>query len=321
MRILRGLIACVLGLGLGACGTGAAARSHTAPPASAVPTRALPPGPGVSLVAAGDIACPPASRTPPDRSACAQADTAALVRSLRPDAVALLGDDQYGTGALRDFRRSFAPTWGRFRPRTHPAPGNHEYGTPGAAGYIAYFGSAAGPRGRGYYSYALGSWHVVVLDSNLDCSAISCARGSAQERWLRADLAAYRARCTLAYWHHPRFSSGPHGDDAHLAPFWDDLYAARADVVLNGHDHDYERFRPQDPAGRPDPRRGIAEWVVGTGGRSHYRFVGTPRATSAVRDATSFGVLRLDLRRTGYAWTFLPAAGGRFTDSGTGRCH
>jgi acid phosphatase type 7 len=214
----------------------------------------------------------------------------------------------------------YDPTWGRVKAITRPIPGNHEYGTAGAAGYFAYFGAAAGGPGASYYSFDLGGWHLVALDSN--CGAVGgCGPGSPEEVWLAADLAAHAGACTLAYWHHPRFSSGPHGDDPTFVPFWADLHAARADVVLNGHDHDYERFAPQTPTGAPDPVNGIREFVVGTGGGSH-ETAGTPIASSEVLNATTFGVLKLTLHTSSYDFAFLPVAGSTFTDSGTGvPCH
>ena len=260
------------------------------------------------LIAAGDVA-----------SCDSDGDerTAALVERIR-GTVAVLGDSVYERGTADEFARCYAPSWGRFRARTRPAVGNHEYGTPGAAGYFAYFGRAAGRPSRGFYAYRLGSWRVIVLNSN--CSQVACTAGSAQLQWLRAELRAHPSACTLAYWHHPRFSSGPHGPDATMAPLWNALYAAGADVVLAGHDHHYERFAPLDAAGRVDRRRGIRAFVVGTGGRSHYPPVRRVRG-SEVRNWRTFGVLRLTLDPGRYRWRFEPVAGSRFTDSGSGRCH
>jgi len=262
------------------------------------------------LVGAGDIA------------SCAQTGdlaTAALLGRIR-GTVFTLGDNAYMTGSPADYAACYGPTWGRFKSRTHPAAGNHEYyASPVAAGYFGYFGSRAGPRGKGYYSYDLGAWHVVVLNS--DCGAVGgCGAGSPEERWLRADLAAHPVACTLAYWHVPRFSSGAlYGNDAGYQPFWQALYDAGADVVLSGHEHVYERFAPQTPAGKPDPAFGIRQFTVGTGGEDHYGF-GTPLPTSQVRNATSFGVLQLTLHAGSYSWRFVPA-GGTFTDQGTASCH
>ena len=264
--------------------------------------------PTATLVAAGDIA---SCESDGDER------TAALVAGI-PGTVATLGDNVYDLGTPQEFAACYAPSWGRFRARTRPALGNHEYGTPGAAGYFAYFGPRAGHPDRGYYAYRLGSWRVIVLNSN--CFRVGgCGRGSPQLRWLRAELAANRARCTLAYWHHPRFSSGPHGNDPTVTSFWNALFAARAELVLTGHDHHYERFAPLAPSGRVHRARGIRQFVVGTGGRSHYPVIRrTPG--SEVRDWQTMGVLRLTLGPGAYEWRFVPAAGSRFTDSGSGRC-
>ncbi len=261
------------------------------------------PTPSAQVVAAGDIA---SCRTEGDEA------TAELLDSLvaaHPDAVvAALGDLVYPSGTAGQFARCYHPSWGRHRARTRPAVGNHDAATRGAAGYRAYFGTAAGD-GTTWYSYDLGSWHVVVLDSN--CGVVECTRGSRQERWLRADLAAHPVRCTLAYWHHPRFSSGTvHGSEEAVAPLFEALADAGADVVLAGHEHNYERFANID---------GVRQFVVGTGGRSHYRF-GRPLPGSEVRDSSSFGVLVLTLRPDGYDWEFVPVAGGRFTDRGRDSC-
>jgi hypothetical protein len=228
-----------------------------------------------------------------------------------------LGDLQYENGELASFQTAYDASFGRLKAKTKPAPGNHEYNTAGATGYYTYFDTAAGDPTKGYYSFDVGTtWHVIALNSN--CGAVACAAGSAQEQWLRADLAAASARpCTLAFWHHPRFSSNEHGDDTTVAPFWDALSAAGAELVLNGHDHGYERFDPQTPAAAADPN-GIREVVAGTGGRSLYPF-GAPHANSVVRYA-AFGYLRLTLGTNQYAWQFVTEAGA-VTDSGTGTCH
>jgi acid phosphatase type 7 len=225
------------------------------------------------------------------------------------------GDNVYESGSVGEFQNCYAPTWGQVLSRTRPAPGNHEYNTPGAAPYYAYFGARAGEAGKGYYSYELGAWHVVVLNSNLDADA-----KSAQIAWLEADLKAHQTLCSVAIWHHPRFSSGLHGSDARFQPFWETLYADGVDVVLNGHDHNYERFAPQTPQGKPDAKNGIRQFVVGTGGASLRGFL-FPRSNSEIRDSSTWGVLKLTLRQNGYAWNFVPVAGGKFTDAGTGVCH
>lgn len=275
------------------------------------------------VAAAGDIACDPADPNfnggNGTAAACHMKATANLISDLGPDAVLLLGDNQYENGALAKYQASYGPTWGSFKAITHPASGNHEYLTAGAAGYFSYFGAAAGDPAKGYYSFDLGGWHLIVLNSN--CAAVGgCGAGSPQQQWLAADLAAHPGVCTLAYWHHPRFSSGPHGDDPLSQTFWADLHAAGADLILNGHDHVYERFAPQNPAGAADPAQGIRQITVGTGGKN---LTGFPliRLNSEVRNAATFGVLELTLYPNGYAWRFVPEAGGAFTDSGIGWCH
>jgi len=275
------------------------------------------------IAAAGDIACDPAdlyfNGGNGTATACRQRATSDLLVGGGYDAVLLLGDNQYLDGALAKYQAVFAPTWGRLGPLLRPAPGNHEYLTPGAAGYFDYFGPAAGERSRGYYSYDLGTWHVIALNSN--CADIGgCGPGSLQLRWLVDDLASHPRACTLAYWHHPRFSSGQHGDDPTYDAFWQALYQAGADLVLTGHDHDYERFAPQDPSGQADAEHGIREIVAGTGGRETRPFAAV-RPNSEVRNAQDLGVLQLRLRSDGYDWRFLPAAGGTFTDAGSSGCH
>jgi acid phosphatase type 7 len=257
------------------------------------------------LVGAGDIA---SCGWSPDSA------TAALLDAI-PGTVFTAGDNAYPNGTAGQFAECYQPTWGRHKDRTRPAPGNHDYRTDDGGPYYRYFGANAGPAGRGYYSYELAGWHIISLNSN-----VNMALGSAQERWLRADLAAHPARCTLAYWHHPRFSSGEHGNSTKPEPLWQALYDAGADVVISGHDHTYERFAPQTPAGRPDPARGIRAFVVGTGGASFYDFP-TRARNSEVRHNKTHGVIKFTLRPDGYDWEFVPAAGGTFTDSGTGTCH
>jgi hypothetical protein len=231
-----------------------------------------------------------------------------------------LGDEQYDSGTSAEFAGAFEPSWGRFKPLIHPAVGNHEYLTSGASGYFDYFGGAAGDPTKGYYSFDLGDWHLIALNSN--CEYVSCAAGAPQEQWLRADLASHSPRCTLAYWHHPLFTSGPsngQADGLATRPLWQALYDNRADVVLNGHDHDYERFAPQAPSGQSDPN-GIREFVVGTGGKSHFAF-GTISPNSEVHNADSFGVLLLALDSASYTWRFVPENAGGFNDQGAAQCH
>ena len=281
----------------------AAAALALAGPSAADPTATR------TLIAVGDVA---------SCNSTADEANAQLVATI-PGTIALLGDIAYELSSATDFAQCYDPAWGGFKSRTRPAPGNHEYGTPGAAGYFGYFGTLAGVGTQGYYSYNLGAWHVVVLNSNC-LPAGGCVAGSPQERWLRNDLRRNGAKCTLAYWHHPRFSSGLHGDDPTMAPLWQALYDDRAELVLSGHDHDYERFMPQTADGRLDAKRGIREIVVGTGGRSLYPLVRNAPNTWIGNDQT-YGVLRLTLARGRYSFRFLPVRGGTFTDSGSFRCH
>jgi acid phosphatase type 7 len=275
------------------------------------------------LAAAGDIACPTTDSAynggNGTSTGCQQKATSNLLVNLAPAAIAALGDNQYDDGSATQFNSVFNPTWGRVKPTIHPAIGNHEIKTDSTAtGYFNYFGPAAGTAGKGWYSYTLGTWHVVVLNGN--CSNIGgCGAGSPEEQWLRSDLAAHPAACTLAYWHQPRFSSGNHGSSTLYTPFWQDLYNAGVDVVLNGHDHDYERFAPQTPSGALDNSRGIREFVVGTGG-AHWEQMGSVKPNSQIRNQT-FGVLALTLHAGSYDWKFIPQAGKTFTDSGTTACH
>jgi hypothetical protein len=228
-----------------------------------------------------------------------------------------LGDLQYEDGTYAAFMQSYDPSWGRVKGITKPSVGNHEYQTAGAAGYFQYFGALAGDPSKGYYSFDLGAWHVVSLNSN--CSEVSCSAGSPQEQWLRADLAAHSNACTLVYWHHPLFSSGEHGNNPGRAPLYKAAYDYGVDVALAGHDHHYERFAPQDVNANADPV-GIREFVVGSGGKSHYLGV-SPEPNSEVINADTYGVLELTLHANSYDWRFVPIAGATFTDSGTGSCH
>lgn len=264
----------------------------------------------------GDIACAPGAAATATR--CQHAATAGLVARLNPDVIALLGDVQYDVGSIEAFRGSFEPTWGPLRGPIRPAPGNHDYDTAGGAGYHEYFGSAAGEPGKGWYRYLVGGWDVFVLNSN--CDLVGCGEGSEQLGWLQAELAKGTQRCTMAYWHHPRFSSGPHGDTAAVTPLFAALHGAGADVVLSGHDHDYERFRLLGPDGTPDDATGIRQFVVGTGGRSLYPIV-VVRGGSEARLTDVFGVLELELRDGSYAWKFSAIDGSSATDDGTGACH
>jgi acid phosphatase type 7 len=260
------------------------------------------------LLAGGDIAA--CDRT-------GDSDTAALLDSIGGDAVAPLGDLAYEQGTSAEFANCYDPTWGRAKARTRPAIGNHEYESGSPAAYFTYFGAPAGDPAKGYYSYDLGTWHVVVLNSN--CSLVACAAGSSQATWLSADLAAHPAACTVAYWHHPLFTSSQlTGPNPSVAPLWDILDAAGADLVLNGHAHVYERLAPQHSNGSA-AADGIREIVAGTGGYDHHDLDGSA-PNSQAKDRTTFGVLELTLRQNGYRWDFVPAAGGTFTDSGTTAC-
>jgi hypothetical protein len=278
--------------------------------AAGYPAGQTPQGEEAVLVGAGDIA---------DCGNLSGSEATAKLLEQIPGTVMAVGDLAYPDGTKENFD-CYQKTWGRLKARTRPAPGNHEFHSAGAAYYFRYFGQAAGDPRTGYYSYELGSWHIVVLNS--ECKEVAgCEAGSPEEKWLRADLAAHPVACTLAYFHKPLFSSGgAHGDDPEIRPLWRALYEANTTVVVSGHDHDYERFAPQDPDGRADPKGGIREFVVGTGGKNHRPF-GPPHANSEVRDATAFGVLKLTLKQKSYDWQFVPEAGKVFTDSGSGRCH
>lgn len=283
--------------------------SRPPPPLSPPPQPLLPPTPlgDPVLVGAGDIAdC----NNPGDEA------TAALLDRI-PGTVFTTGDNVYPTGTFERFDGCYDSSWGRHKSRTRPAAGNHEYDASGSTGYFDYFGPSAGEPGKGYYSYDLGTWHVVVLNAN--CAwAGGCKAGSPQELWLRADLAATRADCTVALWHQPRFSSGR--ESATTGPFWQALYDAGADLVLNGHDHFYERFAPMSPDGVADDAFGMRSIIVGTGGIGHSP-LGTVVANSEVRNTDTFGVLKLTLHPGSYDWQFVPEAGKTFADAGTGACH
>ncbi len=304
------------------------------------------------IVGAGDIACDPSDRNfkggDGSRGSCRQRHTADLIMALKPDAVLPLGDAQYECGTAGGYSTSYAPSWGRLLAITKWVTGNHEYGR--ACGKndnsasVRYFHP---PNPRGWYGYDLGSWHLIALNS--ECSygdgaakVGGCSANSAQYRWLQRDLAKHRNLCTLAYWHEPRFSSGQHGDAQGMTDIWNLLVNAHADVALTGHNHDYERFDPigitpadtsaagnSTTTGQPnyqqpnlDPN-GIREFVVGTGGKNHYGF-GTepPLAGEVIRNADTYGVLKLTLKASGYSWQFVnDPVSGSFTDSGSGTCH
>jgi hypothetical protein len=260
------------------------------------------------VYAAGDIAdCPNTIPAVP-----------ALVRGSR-SLVLALGDIVYPRGALRGFNNCFDPVWGYLKARIRPVPGNHDYETRRAAGYYTYFGALAGNRSQGFYSFDLGWWHIVAINSN--CQFIGgCREGSPQIQWLEADLAAHPAACTLAYWHHPRFSSGDGASRGRTTSPWQALYAAGADVIVNGHDHDYERFAPQDPAGHVDADRGMREFVVGAGGANLTGRLRVAR-NSEIWTSQWHGLLELTLRQGRYDWRFIAAETGAVIDRGSGTCH
>jgi len=325
----------------------------TLPP---TPPPTAPPSPTPSpqdpiVLTAGDIGCGLiAGGGMSPGGACQQAATASLLGAAGVVAVLPLGDNEYECGELSNFQSFYGPSWGQYKGLTYPVVGNHEYlttggSTPclttetqaGAPGYFTYFGNAASPQEtgcsvacKGYYGFDLGAWHLIALNAECGSPGVGgCGPGSPQETWLKADLAAHANRCVLAYWHQPRFTSGQEGDTVAVQTFWSDLYDARADLVLNGHDHDYERFgqlgkiSTTDSSGAEQPvvdPRGMREIVVGTGGRNLTRFPGGFKTGSQVHDSSSFGVLKLSLHATSYDWSFLPAGGATFTDSGTTSC-
>jgi hypothetical protein len=241
------------------------------------------------------------------------AEATARVLDRLPGTVFTAGDNAYDAGTRAEFKNCYAPSWGRHLSRTRPVAGNHEYGS-GAGGYFEYFGASAGPSGAGYYTYTVGPWTVIALNSE-----IPSAPGSAQILWLRNELASRRSLCTAVIWHRPLFSSGRHGDNPDMRDVWRTLYEYDVDVVINGHDHSYERFAPQDPDGRFDPVRGIREFVVGTGGAPVYQFSNL-RPNSEVR-ASVWGIASFTLSNGSYQWEFVPVEGEAFRDFGSGSCH
>ncbi|MFN9745401.1 MAG: metallophosphoesterase family protein [Betaproteobacteria bacterium] len=296
------LLAAWLALSAAACGGGggATAVGGGGPDPVAAP---------FDIVAAGDI-----GQCGGNPAASQAARVAGLVRPT-DELVLVLGDATYPVGAPSEFADCFQPTWGAFKDRIRPTPGNHEYLTPGAAGYHGYFGAAAGPDRRGYYSFDHRGWHFISLNSNIDAGP-----DSPQVAWLQADLAATSSTaCTLAFWHFPVFSSGRHGNIAHMAAVFAALQAAGVDLVLVGHDHHYERFAPQLADGQPDPGYGLRSFVVGTGGAAPYP-IPDVRANSEFRDNSTHGLLRLTLEDGGYRWAFVPVDGGAARDAGSARC-
>jgi hypothetical protein len=300
------------------------------PTATATPTPTPVPTPDPNgdpvVMAAGDNVCGVDS----SGGSCKQMATSDLILAAAPQAVLVLGDVQYECGEAADFNAFYAPSWGRVKAISHPSVGNHEYrtstdpahdcyGNPARAqAYFDYFGAAAGQVGQGYYSFDLGAWHLIALNSN--CSeAGGCGVGSAQWTWLTNDLAAHPTTCTLAYWHAPLYSSGGRASTATQA-LYQALFDANADLILTGHDHTYERFKPQNANTQVDNTRGIRQFVVGTGGRNLTSW-GTIAANSEVRNNTTFGVLKVTLHPTSYDWVFVPIAGQSWTDTGTTACH
>lgn len=297
----------VLAAGCGTGGDGSSADDRgvtdTASPAAASSI--------LRVVAVGDISCEPGK--PALGTTCRQAETAALTRQLRPDLVLTLGDQQYDKGSLEEFQGSYAQSWGSLLSRTRPALGNHEYRTAGAQGYYEYFkGRQPGP--PGYYRVASNRWNIYVLNSN--CDQVSCVR---QARWLGRQMAAHPSRCSMVTMHHPRYSSGrEHGNNLAVKPLWAAAYKHRNDVVLAGHDHDYERFRPMDASGHVKPRRGMVGFVVGTGGKNLYH-LGERKRGSVYYQAQSAGVLFFGLRPRAFSWSFR-SIDGTIMDSGSRRC-
>ena len=284
-------------------------RESANPPQLVITTTTPPPPPppgSTILVGAGDIA----------NSGTGDTATSNIIKGLPADAtVFAAGDNAYDSGTLTEYNTYYDPTWGQFKARTIPAPGNHEYNTSGASGYFDYFGALAGPNRNGWFSKDVGAWHFISLNSEVNMAA-----GSPQETWLRQDLAANTKLCTVAMWHSPIFTSGSHAPDSSTRPLFQALYDYNADLLLVGHNHNYERFAPMDPSGQLDSARGIREFVNGAGGAGHYNFTSNAFG-SEVRNSDTLGVLKLTLNDTGYDFQFLPEAGKTFTDSGSGTCH
>jgi hypothetical protein len=283
----------------------------TIPPTSTPTTVPVPTGSASDpvLIGAGDIAL------------CGRPGSAqtAHILAQNPGTVIAVGDNAYPDGAPADYTNCYDPTWGAFKSKTFAVPGNHDYTTPNASGYFNYFGSKVGNPTEGWYSFNVGAWHILAVNSN--CSAVGgCNTGSPQETWVKSDLAASSAKCTLAFWHHPLYSSGRNGDFTQMSPIWQDLYNAGAEIVISGHDHDYERFAPQDASGNKDTARGITQFVVGTGGSDFTPLVFPLQPNSVTQLENVFGVLKLILHPTSYTWQFIPVSGS-FKDGGTVACH
>jgi hypothetical protein len=288
--------------------SGCSSPSGPSPPNGGGPSPNTPPttrgGPNV-LVGAGDIAnCD----SPGDEA------TARLLDTIE-GTIFTAGDNAYMNGSAAQFRDCYNPTWGRHRDRTYPTPGNHDYETSNASGYYDYFGGRAGPRNGGYYAYDVASWRVYALNSEFD-KVPNLAQ--MQMDWLRSEFASRPAPCSIAIWHKPLFTSGPNGENPHMRDIFRLLYDNGVDVVLNGHDHIYERFAPQDANGRVDSARGIRQFTVGTGGVATYT---NPRvAPNSERIFSVWGVLMLTLNSNSYEWEFISVDPG-FRDNGSGSCH
>ena len=308
VRLVRQSVVLTLALGFASCTDDYSPMQPSLTASYVTPTGLVTANPPQIFTGAGDI------------SSCSNTGdeaTAKLLDAIPEGNVYNLGDDAYNNGTDAEFA-CYHATWGRHKGRTKPSAGNHEYNTSGATGYYKYFGAAAGDPTKGYYSFNLGLWHIIVLNSNITRST-----GSAQDTWLAADLAAHPNQCTLSYWHHPLYSSGSSAGGQSIAsmkPFWDRLYAAHADLVLNGHRHFYDRMAPMKPDGTADPVNGIREIVAGMGGIGGGNVSGA-FPTSEVRNGSTFGVLKLYLYDDSYAWKFIPVAGKTFTDSGSTACH
>jgi acid phosphatase type 7 len=303
--VLAPALLVVLSLVLAACGSAPQSGRDEAIDAAARPAKVF------RVVAAGDIACPPGMAVEPDK--CQQGATAALAARLKPNLVLTLGDHQYQESSLAQFQGSYAKSWGALLPRTRPTIGNHEYLTPGARGYYTYFRNRQ-PGPPGYYRVKAGAWQVFVLNSN--CDKVKCGR---EATWLDRQMKAHPSRCSMITMHHPRYSSGAeHGNDPAVIPLWRAAYKHRADLVLSGHEHDYERFKRMDAIGHLRPYRGPQEIVVGTGGRNLYH-LGTRKYGSAYFQASQFGVLQLNLRPRTYSFAFR-TIGGTVLDSGSRTC-
>ena len=282
------------------------------------------------VVAAGDIACDPADPNFNDAAgrgaSCHMRGTSEAALTAQPDLALTLGDSQYEDATVAKYQASYEPTWGRLKSITRPTPGNHEYETPGAVGYFDYFNGPgrrrgpAGDRAKGYYSFDIGRWHLVALNANCQLPEIACSSRSPQARWLRADLRRTRKRCVLAFAGRPRFSSDDAGTYRPLVDLFRILHGHRVELLLAGDSHNYERFAPQDPAGRLDTRRGVRQFVVGTGGKNLSRFNRPLDPNSEAQNATTFGVLALHLHPRSYSWQFVPEPGGHYTDSGARAC-